>query len=262
MIFRRFVQRFRQQQWGAIATELAIVIIGVFIGIQVSNWNQARADARLGQDYVQRLTRDLNENLAGARAQAAYYAAVLESVRKTDALLRSADPDPRTLIVNAYRASEIIYVASVRATWDQIVSSGHLDLLPRSAVESGLSQFYAFDVARSVYHLGVDSDYRKMVRKTIPMSMQIAMRAGCSDVRNRRGIVTGFAKHCQFKADRAALERVAAALRGNPVVVADLRYQYSYAVLATLNMHGVVVRLEDALAALGAKPEAAGKPAP
>lgn len=44
MIFRRFVQRFRQQQWGAIATELVIVVIGVFIGMQVDNWNQARVE--------------------------------------------------------------------------------------------------------------------------------------------------------------------------------------------------------------------------
>ncbi|MFS8136924.1 MAG: hypothetical protein ACMG50_02235 [Thermomonas sp.] len=45
MIFRCFLQRFHQQQWGAIATELVIVIIGVFIGMQASNWNEERETA-------------------------------------------------------------------------------------------------------------------------------------------------------------------------------------------------------------------------
>ena len=45
MIFRCFLQRFHQQQWGAIATELVIVIIGVFIGMQASNRNEERETA-------------------------------------------------------------------------------------------------------------------------------------------------------------------------------------------------------------------------
>ena len=44
MIFRRFLQRFKQQQWGAITTELVIVIVGVFIGMQVSNSNESRKE--------------------------------------------------------------------------------------------------------------------------------------------------------------------------------------------------------------------------
>jgi hypothetical protein len=257
MMLSRIAQHMKQQHWTGVFIELVIVILGVFIGLQVDNWNQARADARLGHDYARRLTRDLTENLAGVRAQSAYYQAVLDSVRRTDALLNSADPDPRELVVNAYRASEITYIAPVRATWDQIVSSGHLGLLPKRAVESGLSRYYAFDVARSVYDMGVDSAYRKLVRGIIPLDMQRAIRAGCSDVRNRRGNIMGFAKHCQFTADPAALAKVAAALRSNPVVATDLRDQYSYAANATVNVHGVEVNLEDALAALGAKPEPA-----
>lgn len=262
MILRRIAQHIRQQHWTGVAIELVILVVGVFLGLQAQDWNQARADARLGQDYVQRLTRDLDENLAGVRAQVAYYTAVEDSVRKTDELLAAADPDPRTLIVNAYRASEIVYIPPVRATWDQIVSSGHLALLPKAAVESGLSQYYAFDTARSVYEMGVDSDYRKTVRGIIPLPMQIALRSGCSDVRDRRGNITGFARNCQFAADPAQLARVAAALRSNLAVVAELRDQFSYAANATANMHGVEVNLEDALTALGAKPSAAeaGKP--
>lgn len=61
MIFRRFAQRFRQQQWGAIATELAIVVIGVFIGLQVDNWNQARQERQRLTMLVQGMRADLHD---------------------------------------------------------------------------------------------------------------------------------------------------------------------------------------------------------
>jgi hypothetical protein len=252
----------KKHHWTGVFIELAIVVVGVFIGLQVNNWNQARADARLGQDYVKRLTRDLREDLTGLRAEVAYYSAVLESVQRTDELLRAADPDPRALVVNAYRATEISYNAPVRATWDQIVSSGHLGLLPAGAVESGLSQYYAFDNAQDIYRMGFNSAYRQTVRRIIPITMQIAIRAGCSDVRDKLGNITGFARNCDLDVGPADLKDVALALRSDPAVLADLRYQYSFAVSATLNLGGIEKSVEEALAALGAAPDAAKKTAP
>ncbi|HET6912705.1 MAG TPA: hypothetical protein VFH71_05085 [Rhodanobacteraceae bacterium] len=261
-MLRHVISHLRRQDWMAVTIELVIVILGVFIGLQVSNWNQARADADLGKDYVTRLTSDLEEDLAGVRAEGAYYRAVLESLRKTDELLREPDANPRTLVVNAYRATEIIYTPPVRATWDQIVSSGHLGLLPARAVESGLSQYFAFDTAQDLYNTGWRSDYRRTVREIIPLGMQMAMHRTCSDVRDEGGRIVGFAEHCEFEADPIALKAVAAALRGDPAVAASLRYQYSFVVNATTNLGRLKANIEDALGALGAGPVAAARATP
>lgn len=59
MIFRRFLLRFQHQPWGSIATELVIVVIGVFIGIQVSNWNLDRENTIRGGRIAAALQRDL-----------------------------------------------------------------------------------------------------------------------------------------------------------------------------------------------------------
>lgn len=261
-MLRHVISHRRRQDWMAFIIELVIVILGVFIGIQVSNWNQARADAQLGQDYVKRLAHDLSTDLMGVRAESAYYSAVLQSVRKTDELLREPAADPRELVVNAYRATEILYNAPRRATWDQIVSSGHLGLLPAKAVDSGLSEYFAFDTAQDLYNTGWRSDYRKIVREIIPLDMQIAMHKTCSDVRNRDGYIVGFVQRCEFEADPAALQAVAAALRSNPGVTASLRYQYSFAVNATTNVGRLKRNIEDALDALGAKPQFTTRAAP
>jgi hypothetical protein len=44
MILRRIIAHFRKQEWTAITIDFVIVVMGVFIGIQVSNWNEARQE--------------------------------------------------------------------------------------------------------------------------------------------------------------------------------------------------------------------------
>ena len=46
MIYKRVGARLKAQDWLAIAIELIIVVAGVFIGMQVSNWNADRIEAQ------------------------------------------------------------------------------------------------------------------------------------------------------------------------------------------------------------------------
>ncbi|MBL4870815.1 MAG: hypothetical protein JKX72_07665 [Robiginitomaculum sp.] len=43
MILRRVIKHVRNQEWTAILIDFLIVVIGVFVGLQVSNWSVARA---------------------------------------------------------------------------------------------------------------------------------------------------------------------------------------------------------------------------
>ena len=91
MILRRIIAHLRKQEWTAIAIDFVIVVVGVFVGMQVTNWNADAADRRRGAEYVTRLSRDLEQDLATRRADVAYYAAVLASLVRTNELL-SAPP--------------------------------------------------------------------------------------------------------------------------------------------------------------------------
>ena len=44
MILRRITEHVKAQNWTAVALDFVIVVVGVFIGIQVANWNDARND--------------------------------------------------------------------------------------------------------------------------------------------------------------------------------------------------------------------------
>lgn len=60
----RLTQAVRQQNWFAVGLEVVIVIVGVFLGIQIGNWNEARLDAHRREQIVGALMTTLNDAIA------------------------------------------------------------------------------------------------------------------------------------------------------------------------------------------------------
>jgi hypothetical protein len=63
MILRRVMKHVRDQNWFAVAIDFLIVVTGVFIGIQVSNWNAERIASTREISYLQALGRDLEKSV-------------------------------------------------------------------------------------------------------------------------------------------------------------------------------------------------------
>jgi hypothetical protein len=224
VILRRLIEHARRQDWFAVFLDFVIVILGVFLGILVANWNVGEADKRLGRAYAERLSASLEAGLQSRTGLAAYYAAVLDSVERTNALLADPASAPLALVVHAFRASEVNFSPQSRAAWDEIVSSGDTGLLPRAAIDSGLADYFAGDTARLTYDVVIASAYRRRVRTIIPLELQKALRAGCSDIRDDAQVIVGFMADCALDVAPGLIEATAAALRADPLVAADLRY--------------------------------------
>ena len=64
MILRRLTANVKAQNWTAIAIEFVIVVIGVFIGTQVSNWNQERVEKQATERMLEQLVPELRNQLA------------------------------------------------------------------------------------------------------------------------------------------------------------------------------------------------------
>ena len=50
MLFRRVLQHVKEQNWTAVALDFVIVVVGGFVGLQVSNWNEAQSDKQLRKE--------------------------------------------------------------------------------------------------------------------------------------------------------------------------------------------------------------------
>ena len=68
MILRRVIAHVRKQEWTAIWIDLGIVVLGVVIGIQVANWNEARGDRAAYEAALGRLSAEIDTNLASLDA--------------------------------------------------------------------------------------------------------------------------------------------------------------------------------------------------
>ena len=59
MILRRLAEGVRQQDWFTVVVEVLIVVVGIFLGLQVDDWNNARKDRIDEQEFITRLHGDL-----------------------------------------------------------------------------------------------------------------------------------------------------------------------------------------------------------
>jgi len=66
MILRRIATAFRKQDWFTVFIETLIVVFGVFIGLQVNNWNTSRQEHQLEQGYLRRLHADFVRSVENA----------------------------------------------------------------------------------------------------------------------------------------------------------------------------------------------------
>jgi hypothetical protein len=64
MLLRRITKHVKDQNWFAVGIDFIIVVVGVFIGIQVANWNTAQADKREYQRAIARVVAGAKGNLA------------------------------------------------------------------------------------------------------------------------------------------------------------------------------------------------------
>ena len=46
MILRRLAEGVRKQDWFTVVVEVLIVVVGIFLGLQVDDWNNARKESK------------------------------------------------------------------------------------------------------------------------------------------------------------------------------------------------------------------------
>lgn len=64
MILRRIAHHLQQQQWTAVLIELVILVLGVFLGFQVSDWANERAARSAETRHLEEIAEDLRADTA------------------------------------------------------------------------------------------------------------------------------------------------------------------------------------------------------
>lgn len=147
MILRRVTDAFRRQDWFTVFVETMIVVLGVFLGLQVNNWNEARALREREAVYLEQLLIDLeSDRLTGARGVASANTidtaaenllAVLEGA---DGAEKVSDGELMQIVVSAGYA----YLPQGNSTtYNEMISTGALGLLESVELKRAFGEYYA-----------------------------------------------------------------------------------------------------------------------
>ncbi|HEY7004855.1 MAG TPA: hypothetical protein VH392_00075 [Sphingomicrobium sp.] len=229
MILRRIREHVAELNWFAVAIDFIIVVVGVFVGIQASNWNQGRLDRKQAREYRSMLLGDLDANLENVAARKRYYSWVRAEALATLAdLNRPSSSLDQQFLVHAYQATQIQPWALKRNTYDEILSVGAMAKLGDPLLRDKISNYYVGSEVTGT-NISTVPPYREIVRRIMPYAVQQAIRARCNErlVQNDRGSVdivlpTG---PCSLGLDDATVRRAVSQVHDWPGLALDLNRQ-------------------------------------
>ena len=227
MLLRSVTKHVKDQNWFAVFLDLMIVVIGVFIGIQVSNWNADRAGEKKAQVLIQRLYGDLSNDHEVVTALLEYHAVVKNyAITAIDGFNGKKTVNDEQFVIGAYQASQISGPWGYRSTYNELLSTGQFDLIKSDELKGLILGYYSDDWSQQSL-LTTTATYREYIRGIIPFLIQDTIRSECGDVPVRVAQTFGnvLPDSCDLQLPDELFSETAAYLRSQPVMLINLQYQ-------------------------------------
>jgi hypothetical protein len=255
MFVRRLTNRLRAENWVAISIDLVIVVIGVFLGIQASNWNQARLEKRDINQLLIQLEPELARTLAADVKRRDYY----ETTHRFASIALAAwsgDPNisDRDFVAAAYQASQITGMQN-NSPLTSMLDSEEVHKIDDPGLRSALLRVINFNY-EPLSASAMQTRYREDVRQIIPADVQDLVRRDCGDRSLGNGML-GLPRDCRAPIAPSRAAVAAAVLRRHPELAGELQFHLSQASIFVLN----TIWLDERIAELQKQLEARlGKP--
>ena len=232
MILRRLISHVRNQEWTAIGIDFVIVVVGVVMGIQVSNWNEELETRRKAEVFTARLTADLVYEAWSYQGLVEYQDDVLDNAeRAIGALTGELAMSDEQFLINAYRASNFAYAERSRATFDELISTGEIGLIADRRLRETAIYIYNTPVFDLVIESGRNSQFREIFRKSVPAQVQRALLTNCGDRVSESGnyeaLVDALDYECSLDLPEPLLKEAADKLRANEELLPALQIRFA-----------------------------------
>lgn len=228
MLLRRITEHVTDQNWFAVGIDFAIVVIGVFIGIQVANWNESQVAKDKGEMFTERLISDLRDEAWIYHYFVSYQENVLLAAERAqhdmeaDNILTSEE-----FLINAYRASQYTWWIQRRGAFDELMATGDLGLIEDEMLLRTALAVYSSPLRRDIERRGENSAYRVAFRRTIPTDIHHALNEVCGDLSIPLGefdrLSTVLSYDCKLNLPPEKIEAAERALKANLEFLPSLR---------------------------------------
>ncbi|WP_299083525.1 hypothetical protein [uncultured Paraglaciecola sp.] len=177
MLLRRITKHVTDQNWFAVFIDFFIVVVGVFIGIQVANWNDARTLDSQERELLIELKREIESDATNANILRNHFENVHAAAKRSLLFMDkgvSCNDQCWSVLADFFHASHWFPVVIKRSVFAEMRRQG----LPRSrdivtAVEKYHSQNYNALVLDELPR------YREVVRSILPVAVHEAYWSNC-----------------------------------------------------------------------------------
>ena len=175
--------RLRRHNWIASIIELVIVVVGILVALQVTNWNQDRVDRARAHRYYERLHGELaadrlsiDQTVALWNTVSVYGRAAIAHAERGD---RVAGSNWKTLLAY-YQASQLKTIELEDTTFVEMRESGDLGLIADEALRKRLADYYRMTgIGTRAMILRHDPVYRMQSRGLTPWHVQEYIWSHC-----------------------------------------------------------------------------------
>ena len=224
MLLRRLMEQIENQNWFAVVLDFVIVVVGVLLAFQISNWSERAGERRTGEDYAERLLEDLQIEQVAGHGMLEYVSVVEQHAHQAVELYHApAGEADIEFVTAAYNATQAFGTLHFRSTYDELISTGQLRLLPSRDLAALANSHYLINYRWNAYEFLSTSRYRDRVRRLLPVALQQAVNEQCGDILDETGQVDGLAIDCVPDIPGELASFAAADLRGDPEFLPDLR---------------------------------------
>jgi len=227
MLLRSVTKHVNDQNWFAVILDLVIVVIGVFIGIEVSNWNAERAGEEKAEILVDRLYVDVGYDNEVTALLLGYHTVVKNyAITAIDGFNEKETVNDEQFVIAAYQASQITEPWSYRAAYEELLSGGKFDLIQSDELKSIILGYYSDSWADQA-GMTARAPYREYIRSVIPFLIQDTIRNECGDIEVNVAQTFGFelTPSCDLQLPDELFNETAAYLRSKPDMLFKLQYQ-------------------------------------
>ncbi len=248
MILRRLTEHVKAQNWFAVAIDFVIVVAGVFVGMQVNNWNEERRIRAGERVYLVRMRTDFGVDIEKAREKAAYLQTVAAAGRRTLDFIDAGKPCAEAcwrVLVDFFAASQWRDVAPSPGVLDDLRASRYPYDEP---LKRRIIDYYSFmDQMAEVIER---PDYRKLVRSLIPVSAQTPLWATCHEGGgDRQRIIL----NCPGGVPDDTAREIVETLRQEPEILKTLTYYASITATVAVTMEAEADAAAATLALIDAR---------
>ena len=144
MILRRVIEHVREQNWTAVGIDLVIMVVGVFLGIQLGNWNAARVEEARAEAVLASLADEVAALRERADYALGYHGRNIDHLQALAVALDQgamASGDSARVRAAIAEGNTFTPAPGAPATLTQLLSSGQLHLIRDDALRSALLDF-------------------------------------------------------------------------------------------------------------------------